>query len=294
MELLSIEKEAVYRRLRKDVAFSFAEIEKIARNYSISLDNIMENHSMEEIIFHLLDFDFFTISEAQMRYTQLCIDKVSTVKNDPDSEAGFAYNTLPLTLVNSKRHKQIYLFNLHKWMYQYGKYTVLPHFREITASEELLRFNDLYRKAIMQTHYTYYIFDEKIFQCLVNDILYFRRIKYMTAEEVEILKQELFALLDYIEQIATYGVFENGKKVDIYVTQMSIETSYNYIDSRDCCYSYIKLFNLNDIFSRNANTIPQLKDWSQSLKKSSFKISVSNEMERIHYFERQRNIVKTL
>ncbi|MCD8165497.1 MAG: hypothetical protein LUE93_04855 [Bacteroides sp.] len=294
MELLCIEKEAVYRRLRKDVAFSFAEIEQIARHYSISLDHIIENHSMEEILFHLLDYDFFNIPEEQIQYTDLCIKKVSTVKNDPSSELGFAYNTLPLNLVKSREHGQLYLFTLYKWMYQYGKYAKLPPFREINVSEQLLHFNDLYRKAIMQAGYTYYIFDEKIFQCLVNDILYFRKIKYITTEDTEVLKQELFDLLDYIENIAIHGEFETGKKVDLYITQMSIESSYSYISSKEHCCSYVKLVNLNDLFSMNPNSIAPLKGLAQSLKKSSVKISVSGEMERIHYFERQRNIIKTL
>lgn len=40
-ELLNIEKEAVYRRLRGEVAFSFVEIAAISSSLGISLDNIV-------------------------------------------------------------------------------------------------------------------------------------------------------------------------------------------------------------------------------------------------------------
>ena len=41
VDLLCIEKEAVYRRLRGEVAFTFAEIVTIANAFGISLDNLV-------------------------------------------------------------------------------------------------------------------------------------------------------------------------------------------------------------------------------------------------------------
>lgn len=41
VNLLFIEKEAVYRRLRGDVPFTFAEIAIIAKSLGISLDNVV-------------------------------------------------------------------------------------------------------------------------------------------------------------------------------------------------------------------------------------------------------------
>lgn len=41
VDLLCIEKEAVYRRLRGEVAFTFAEIVTIANEFGISLDNLI-------------------------------------------------------------------------------------------------------------------------------------------------------------------------------------------------------------------------------------------------------------
>ncbi|MCL2728312.1 MAG: hypothetical protein FWD56_08020, partial [Bacteroidales bacterium] len=41
MEILPLEKESVYRRLRKDVYFSAEEVMQIAQAWGISLDNLI-------------------------------------------------------------------------------------------------------------------------------------------------------------------------------------------------------------------------------------------------------------
>ncbi|MCD8041900.1 MAG: hypothetical protein LUH10_02435 [Tannerellaceae bacterium] len=293
-ELLCIEKEAVYRRLRQEVLFSFPEIVQISRKYHISLDQITGNLETDNLVFYLVDYDFLQTPPEHLALTEECIRQVASIKNYPDSEAGFAMNTIPLTLVNSKKHRNLYCFAVYKWMYQYGKYTKLPSFKDFTLPGQLLNFNDLYAEHVMHTNYTYYIFDENMIASLIKDILYFRMIRFITQEDIDLLKVELLDFLRNLENIAVKGQFPTGKKVDFFITRMTIESSFSYIDSDECHFTFLKLFSLNDVSSGLAKNVPRIKEWLQSLKKSSSQISVSGELQRIKYFEKQREIINQL
>ncbi|MCD7938487.1 MAG: hypothetical protein LUG98_16630 [Tannerellaceae bacterium] len=294
-ELLCIEKEAVYRRLRKDVSFSFSEIELISRKYQISLDQIIGSHAFTgSMLFYLMDYDFVNTAEKDIQTTENSLARIATIKEDPNSEVGCAMNTIPLALVKSNEHHHIFKFSVYKWMYQYGNYNQFPLFSEFTLPDRLCLFNDIYRKDIAYSNYTYYIFDENIFSNLIKDISYFRSVGFISEEEIAILKAELLDFLDYLAIIAMNGRFDTGKKVDFFITQMTIESSYSYVDSENCCFIFHKLFNMNDAVSSEPKDLPLIKKWLKSLKKSSSQISESGELIRIQYFEKQQEIVNQL
>ncbi len=294
MDLLCLEREAVYRRLRRDVAFSFSEIEQISKRYQISLDHIFGTHVTENMVFFLGEYDFVNTPPEDIESTKKHIEQVTALKEDPDSELGFAMNTIPLTLVKSREHGNLYKFALYKWMYQYCKYPSLPLFREVAAPAQLLFFNDLYREVIQGANYTYYVFDEGIISYLVRDIQYFRMVKLISPEEVEILKEEIFLYLDDLERLAASGRFPTGKRVDFFITQMSIEATYHYVDSVNCSFTGLKLFQLSDAMSPEPKNIPRIKEWLYSLKRTSVQISESGELHRIRYFDKQRELVSQL
>ncbi len=62
-ELLHIEKESVYRRLRGDVNFTAEEMMRIAGAWHISLDNIVSPHPDKNRTFHLQTTGFVNPAE---------------------------------------------------------------------------------------------------------------------------------------------------------------------------------------------------------------------------------------
>jgi len=292
MDLLCIEKEAVYRRLRQEVAFSFSEIELIAKNYNISLDYIIGGRHTDDMIFYLRDYDFINTPSSYKASTQQYIDEIAAVKDAPESEVGFAANSLPLTLLESRIYKNIHRFIVYKWLYKYGKCEKIPLFSDLVLPEHVSYFNDLYMQALMHVKYTYYIFPEDIVGPLLKDISYFVLVGYITQEEEEEMKKELFEWLNYLERLAMTGKFPTGNRIDFFVTPLSIETGYSYLDSTNYKVAAFKLFNLNNLASANSNSIPHVEAWLRALKKSSIEISVSGELQRRKFFEDQRQLLE--
>ena len=72
-------------------------------------------------------------------------------------------------------------------------------------------------------HSTDYIWDNMIFQHLINDIQYFASIHLISDETKEEIKKELFLLADELEELVVNGKTADGNRVRIYVSNINFE-----------------------------------------------------------------------
>lgn len=116
MEILCIGKEAVYRRLRGEVAFSFNEVVLISKRLGISLDKIASNSFPDGTLFDLnlphVENPLQDYHESLIRYLSF----FKFIKDDPSAEVCTASNVIPYTFYSS--YEQLTKFRLCRWMYQ--------------------------------------------------------------------------------------------------------------------------------------------------------------------------------
>ncbi|MCD8261791.1 MAG: hypothetical protein LUD15_10115 [Bacteroides sp.] len=292
MEVLHIEKEAVYRRLRGDVPFTFSEIVKLSERLEISLDNLIGTVRLQEAPFQLklLDYNHFTEEDEKILEHYMYI--LAQAKDDPYSELGATTNDLLRPFYIG--YETIYRFYLMKWSYQYGNSHYIKRYREIYPPDRLTRINETYLNRIKEIASTYFIWDELTFQYLVNDVKYFRDINLITEEEIKYLQKDLFRLLDDTERLAADGKYETGNKVAFYVSSINFEANFTYLSIQDCHLTMVKAFVLSDLASIEEQTYQRVKLFLQSLKRTSTLISESGEMQRILYFNKQREILSRI
>lgn len=290
-DLLMIEKEAVYRRLRGDVPFTIFEIAAIANKLDISLDHIIGCSLKKSRPFQMKMVNFLHPREEDYRMLEHFLDGLRYLRDDPNSEVGDALNILPQSIVLGYRN--IYRFYLFKWMYQCGD-PVPVKYSEITPPDRLLMINHEIVMEVRQAANAYHIIDNMTFRYLVNDIKYFASIYLITDEEIELLKRELHKFLDDMEVLAARGCWEEGKNVHFFVSSINFETSYSYVETRNSHVTMLKSFTLNDATSCDEEIFQRMKKWLQSLIRTSTLISKSGEKDRIMFFEQQRKIVDTL
>ncbi|MDR1675865.1 MAG: hypothetical protein LBR86_05310, partial [Tannerella sp.] len=109
------------------------------------------------------------------------------------------------------------------------------------------------------------------------------------------VKEDIFRLLDYLEHIATYGVHEEtGNKVNIYVADVDVTSSYAYIRGDNFNLCVLKTFFLASATSTDEVIYEKTKNWITATLRLSTLITVANERQRVLYFERQREIVRSL
>ena len=291
MEILCLGKEAVYRRLRGEVPFTFAEAVMVSRKLGISLDKLVNVRFNESVIF---DVDILHRDEPFEVYYSIIEKYLQIFKSSEDasiSEMGTSSNVIPQTLY--LKNDVLSKFRLFKWMYQNESIRCV-HFSELEIPQKVYTIQKEFIDVIQRIKNNIYIWDNMIFSRLVNDIHYFSSIRLISDVEKELIKKELYSLLDELYELTNSGKNEVGNEVQIYISNTNFEATYSYFEANDMNLSMIRIYSVNAIMSQDIEVFKSLKDWIQSLKKFSTLISGSGEMQRIRFFERQREIVNAL
>jgi len=292
MDLLFIEREAVYRRLRKDVTFSIHEIAKISSAWDISLDNIINPHS-GKVTFQMQPVNYIDPTEKELKFLQDIIQSIKYLKDFPDTEFMDICNKLPRQLLAGFGYlNQFYLF---KWMYQYGVPKNTIPFAQIIVSEEKSRLTAEYYCAIKNVPHSNFIFDRMLFRYLVSEIQYFNSIQLISNEEKGLIKKDLYNLLDYLSEVADNGCYpETKNKVNLYISELNVDTNYSYTFTKLANICFIHVFDKFEIYTYEPETVNNFKTWMQLKKRTSIQISEVDEKSRIEFFIKQRQTVDSL
>ena len=291
MDTLYIGKEAVYRRLRGEVPFTLQESALISRKLGISLDKIIGLSFKSNAMFNINIVDYDDPFESYYNILEKYVSLINTMPDDPNSVMGTSANIIPQTLY--LKHELLAKFRLFKWMYQ-NKYIDCKSFEELDIPPKLVNIQKDYVAMARHIHSIDYIWDNMIFQHLINDIQYFASIHLISDETKEEIKKELFLLADELEELAINGKTADGNRVRIYVSNINFEATYSYVDTNNLQLSLIRIYSINSITTMDNEIFCTLKEWIQSLKKFSTLISESGEMQRIQFFKQQREIIDAL
>jgi len=292
MDLLFIEREAVYRRLRKSVLFSMSEVIKIAATWKISLDEVT-GLNKEHISFQMHQLNYLDPSEKELNFLRSIVQSISYLRHFPDTEFMDICNKLSRQFFAGFPHlNQFYLF---KWMHQYGVDSETIPYSKTIISEEKLKLTAEYYQAIKHVPNSNFILDKRLFDYLINDIRYFHSIYLITDEEKERIKNDLYNLLDYLLEVANKGCYpETQNRVNLYVSQLNIDTNYSYTFTPEAKICYIHVFEKYEIYTLNPEMVANFRTWMQLKKRTSIKISEVDEKTRIEFFSKQRQLVDGL
>jgi len=291
-ELLGIEKEAVYRRLRGSVPFSFQEVHKIAVHFGLSLDGIAENILLLHRQMTVLTVDLLNPREKDYRIIENFTEQLNRLKKDPNSESGAVGTVIPASLCVN--YEFIYKFYLFKWAHQFGNLQNIKPLSEITVTERLKQINKDFVKTVRSSPKSVYIFDRRFIENFVNDVRFFFDIRLITKEDILRLKKDLHLLLNDLEHFSGDDHFAAGNKPEIFLANIHIDANYNYIDSAKCKLTILRSMTFSDSYSFDEIIFENMKNWLTFLKRTSTFISEGSAAERIHFFEQQRKIVEAL
>ncbi len=293
VEILSIDKMAVYRRLRGEVPFTFSEIILIARRLSISLDEFTQVDSLRSKPFQLKLTEHINPQEIDYEMMEGYVDFLEAMKSFPDSEMATSTNLIPSFFYFKYVH--LTRFHLFKWMYQYGISETPVYYKDIHITDRLRKL----QQATIANHRNFkmssVVFDNLVFYYLVNDLKYFSNVHLIEPEELKIIKEELFCLLEDLERLSITAHYkENGHRIHFYISNINFDTNYSYMTNGQVYLSLIGAFIMNDVASKDRMTYDRVKIWIQSLKRQSTLISESGEKQRILFFNKQREIIASL
>ena len=287
METLFIEKGAVYRRLRGEVPFSFYEVAMIAEKLGISLNNLIAGKAelIESFVIDMSDIDY----KKWDNYIAL----IHMAKKDTHSIFGASSNLLPATIY--AKYESLYKFYVYKYQYLLRGTDNRVSFDKYILPEDLRQIYKAYFKESKTFAKTYLICDYFMISNLIIDIHYFSGVNLLFEDDVKQIKEDLFALIDYLEKIALSGCFdETGNSVELYISDINLDATYSYFQIDNSYTSLIRTFMINAVFVRDKPTFDKIKNWVQSLRKSSTLITKSGAAFRTEFFEKQRKIISEI
>jgi len=293
METLFMGKGAIYRRLRGEVPFTFYETVEIAEKLDIPLNSFLYSDTVQIDRFELTIIEYTNMNEMDYKQWEDYVSLIGTAKNDPHSEITESSNILPVTIYgNFESLAKYFLFKYHYLLHgSKGRVS----FSDLVVPERVHRIYRSYYNATKHFGHTTLIWDYLIFQYLATDIRYFSSINLISEDDIERIREDLFALLDYIERIALTGSFrETGKPVSFYISDINLDGDYSNIQINDFLMSHVRTFILNSVASTDRTAFLKIKDWIQSLKKSSILITKSGAVYRADFFEKQRKMIAEL
>jgi len=292
MDILYIGKEAIYRRLRGEVPFTFEELAAISQALGVSLDNIAGSARQKSKPFQLKLTEYVNPTEIDYSQMEEYVNILHASRKDPYTEFASSANVFQQTLYIG--HDYLNKFYMFKSLYQTSGVDSVKSLGDIKISPRLNDIQKKYKEETMHIKHTFYIWDYLIFRYLVNDIKYYASIRYITEEDVAALKEDLLKFMDKMERLATKGEFETGNKIQLYLSSLNFESTYSYLQTQNMNLSNIIAFTLNSVVSLDTSTFYRLKTWIDSLKRLSTLISESGEMQRVKFFKEQRELVNTL
>ena len=292
MQLLELEREAVYRRLRKEVSFSTQEMAKIVTTWSISLDEISGINS-EQFSFQMMPMNYLKPSKEEQSFMKDIIKSMLLFQKEPNAEIMDICNKIPHSLLAGFEYLNRFYF--FKWKYLYGNDTTITPYSGVTFSKTEKRLMADYYNAIKHIPNSSFIWDHQIIEYLLSDIRYFHSIYMITDAEKALIKKDLYALLDYMFDVANKGCYpETQNKVNLYISQLNVETNYTYTLAPHANICFVIVFEVYEIFSFNDEMVSKFMSWMQLKKKTSIQISEVDAKSRIDFFKKQRKLVDNL
>jgi hypothetical protein len=291
-EILSMGKESVYRRLRGEVLFTFDEVSKIARHFNISLDNMIGLKSIKRAVFDLSLLKMENLFDKYYEVLDGYVEVFRVMKKDPRSSVKLAFNTLPYMFVTP--YPGLAKFQLFRWINQIRVNQNLTPFSALELPRRVLDVQQQFVQEMHNAASTTFLLDECMFSSFARQIYYFAKLRLLTREEVEQLKQELLSLLAQIETLSIRGTFSNGNEVTIYLSDFDFKISSSHFECKDFMMCDLLLYSMNRVRSYNANLCLIQAEWIESLKRYATLITQSGEIQRADYLEKQREYITSI
>ena len=181
-DTLYMGKEAVYRRLRGEVAFTFDEIAVISHNLGISIDQIIGNHLSNRVTFDVNLLHSPNLYESYHEIVERYLRIFNSMKGDSATEVYSATNTIPFTFYSA--YEYLSKFRLCRWIYQNGKVKTPNSLSDMHVPDKIVASHKKLSEGLKRAGKTYFIWDSNVFSSFVKEIKYFAGLNLISTPDV--------------------------------------------------------------------------------------------------------------
>ncbi|MEN9918509.1 MAG: hypothetical protein RL662_945 [Bacteroidota bacterium] len=287
-DILSLSKEAIYRRLRGDVIFSYPEAVLLAQKLDISLDELNFQNS-EEFHFKISKASKLLGEEAYVDYITMGVSDLSPYLKDVSSHLHFVGSGIPLSLV--LKYNSLSKFRYFKWHHENrGLEINKSKFSQTIMPAELYELAEVFLVQLRQINTTL-ILSDKMCEFYLRDLKHFILLGLVDQVDIDLIRDELHKMIDEFEGIVASGTYKNGAKVSVYLTDINIDSTFGYFDSQDLSFAFSKMFGMNYATTRSKKVTRMYRDALDDLKDYGTLISQSGATVRSGFFNEQHRLI---
>lgn len=291
VDILDLNRESVYRRLRNEIPFTFEEICIIVSKLGISLDHIIGLGYKDSVLF---DFQMSKSTDPVNTYLeimQMNQDLLIKVKEAKTAKVELVLNRLPYAY--TLKYENLAKFYYYKWFYHTQNVPSEFYFKDFVVPDKIKEiYNSYLENNIKLDSEITILADNNLFLSMIKDINYYVNRGLISDEEQSLFGQELLQATDYMENIAKTGVNKGGVNVNVYISAVDLEPSYVHIeyDNKACVHYWAASAEI--LGSYDVEMCRRQKEWIQSLKRYTTLITKCNARQRIEYFDKQRFYIR--
>jgi len=281
---LGISKESAYRRMRGVVPFPLEEIQELALDLNFSVDDIIRKETPKVtnnkenkddlLLTHIVSYQNFTEAITQASYRSIV----------------FSANRIILPFI--MKYDALFDLFFFSQVHRNQVFNGVRSFSELPVSEGIQTI----RKSILDNFPSFdqreYIFGRDLFSGIARKIQYFRRLKLISEKEMEILKQELYQMLEKMEVEMETGRNEKGEECFYYFSWLDVEANAICVDCVDKLVALCWCFGVPSLHNNSQNYTNL--EWLESQKKYTILISQSSEFIRSEFIERQKSFIESI
>ena len=293
MDILPLERESIYRRLRQDVMFTPEEIMKTAGAMDISLDNIVSRADGKQRPFRLNMINYTNPDEYDYNILERYNGLFELAARDPATELMEIGRAIPGMIYSA--YENLSRFLTMKWHYKYGDPEHNTPLSEIHVTERMRGIEKKFVEFARNLPNIYAIYDRRFIEYMIDEIAYFHSIRMITADELLVLKGELLELMECMEEISLKGYLpQTGSKFFFYLSYTCLEAEYSLLGSKHLTLSVIKALERNGIASFDKHVFEKFKNMVRATMRLSVLMSSSNRLELIRFFDNHKRMAESI
>ncbi len=301
VQLLGVSRDGIYRRLRGDTALSPREISILARQFKLSVDQLISEDS-NHIIF---DYNLFSGPPVRnfFEYLQQVKHQVTTIGSLPGLRIYYASHTIPLfyyMLFPELLSFKLYVYGLTNWHFDYLQKTKFC-FDLITPEEKAIGYEvgAMYSKLDSTDLWTMVLADDTL-----NQIEYMAMEgRFEREEEALIVCRQVGELVNHARAMAEAGRKfvpgsrpndENGE-FNLYYNELSSSSNIILGRSDHGQVLFITFTTPNFLLTFDERLCRRTEEWFSLLINRSASISFHSAQSRNFYFNRiEKKVEQTL
>ncbi|MCD8164879.1 MAG: hypothetical protein LUE93_01330 [Bacteroides sp.] len=277
--------------MKGEIQFSVDDLVKISNALSVPLGSLLDDytyvcsHPME-----LLAIDNMSREEGYKYSVKLAHDIFKQAGRAANSKFTAICKSLPI--ISYYYYKWLMKFAHLKWLYFNTGFTRPGPFSEIESPDEYRDLKDDYIEAFDTIRRLVFIVDGDMIRNFTRELLFFRKMGYITPQEILFVLDDLQDMLATIEEICRKGYSStSGQEIQVFYSDISLYNDIYLVESSKFNLGIFYAQGFNPILHKEPQTFEVIRGWVESSLRCSNPICGTGEGERRIFFEKQYRLL---